>query len=58
MRASKLGLCVVALSIAAFVTPTVGDAPDCTGISGVFNTDPDLFNELNTVRSPTAPRRA
>jgi hypothetical protein len=31
------------------VSAAFGQAPDCTGISGVHNTDPDLINELDTV---------
>ena len=30
--------------------PLAAQAPDCTGISGVFNSDPDLIGELTTVR--------
>jgi glucose/arabinose dehydrogenase len=35
----------LALAIASLL-PAAAQAPDCTGISGVFNTDPDLAGEL------------
>jgi len=39
------------LAAAIFVsTALVAQAPDCTGISGVRNTDPNLFGELDSVR--------
>jgi len=34
----------------AAVSVSFAAAPDCTGISGVLNTDPNLFGELDTVR--------
>ena len=50
-RATRLGFSVLVLVVAlAAVTPTPADAPDCTGISDVFNTDPDLINELIGIR--------
>lgn len=38
------------LVVLAALSPALAEAPDCTGISGVYNTDPDLLGELSTVR--------
>jgi glucose/arabinose dehydrogenase len=47
IKASRLALA----GLAAFlvVVPAAAQAPDCTGISAVHNTDPDLDGELTTV---------
>ena len=37
-------------ALLAVVPATMAQAPDCTGISGVHNTDVDFTNELTTVR--------
>ena len=51
MRATRPGFLILALAVAmAAVSPLPADAPDCTGISGVFNTDPDLLGELIGIR--------
>ncbi len=40
---------VGAVALAAFATAAMAQAPDCTGISTVFNDDPNLVNELTAV---------
>ena len=51
MRATRPGFLILALAVAlATVSPTPADAPDCTGISDVFNTDPNLEDELIGIR--------
>lgn len=47
IKASKFALFVLAAVLAA--VPAAAQAPDCTGISGVHNTDPDLEGELIAV---------
>ncbi len=42
-------LSILTLLLASTLSAFAG-GPDCTGISGVFNSDPDLFGELSTVR--------
>jgi len=48
MRA-RLSILALAVSVAA-VSFSFGQAPDCTGISAVHNSSPDLVGELDTVR--------
>jgi len=51
MKATRPGFLILALAVAlAIVSPALGEAPDCTGISGVFNTDPNLQDELIGIR--------
>jgi glucose/arabinose dehydrogenase len=47
IKASKFALLALAAALAA--VPAAAQAPDCTGISTVHNTDPDLDGELATV---------
>jgi len=43
--------CILALAVCmAGVSFAFGQAPDCTGISAVHNSSPDLIGELDTVR--------
>lgn len=44
------GILSAALIAWALSAPVAAQAPDCTGISDVFNTDPGLIGELTTVR--------
>ena len=48
MRRNYFALALTALLAAT--TGAFGQAPDCTGISPVLNSDPDLIGELDTVR--------
>ena len=40
---------LLGLAVVLAVVPVAAQAPDCTGISGVHNSDPDLDGELTTV---------
>jgi len=43
--------CILALAVClAGVSFAFGQAPDCTGISPVLNSSPELFGELDTIR--------
>jgi glucose/arabinose dehydrogenase len=48
MRVRSFALLLAVLLFVVSATIGRAQAPDCTGISGVHNTDPDLFGELDT----------